>query len=86
MGDNRQSSLDARFWGFTPMDHVVGKPVFIWMSFKNGMPWSGGKPRWERFFTTVHGSGKPVSYLYYFLGLLGAWIVYSNFIKKKKKP
>ena len=86
MGDNRQSSLDARFWGFTPMDHVVGKPVFIWMSFKNGMPWSGGKPRWERFFTTVHGSGNPVSYLYYFLGLLGVWIVYSNFIKKKKKP
>jgi signal peptidase I len=85
MGDNRQSSLDARFWGFTPMDHVVGKPVFIWMSFKNGMPWNGGTPRWERFFTTVHGGGKPVSYLYYFLGLLGAWIVYSNFIKKKKK-
>lgn len=85
MGDNRHNSLDARSYGFTPMDHVVGKPVFIWMSWANGMPWSGGTPRWERFFTTVHGQGKPVSYLYYFLGFLGLWFVYSKFIKKKKK-
>ncbi len=85
MGDNRHNSLDARSYGFTPMDHVVGKPVFIWMSWKDGMPWSGGTPRWDRFFTTVHGSGKPVSYLYYFLGFLVAWFGYSKFIKKKKK-
>ena len=32
MGDNRQSSLDARMWGYVPFDHVVGKPVFIWFS------------------------------------------------------
>ncbi|HNQ27542.1 MAG TPA: signal peptidase I [Aquaticitalea sp.] len=57
MGDNRNNSIDSRFWGFVPFDHVVGKPVFIWMS------WDGKKPRWERFFTTVGGSGKPVSYL-----------------------
>lgn len=80
MGDNRQNSLDARVWGFTPFDHVVGKPVFIWMSF-DGIK----NPRWERFFTTVHASGKPVSYFLYFLIALGLYIGYVQFIKKKKK-
>ena len=62
MGDNRHNSLDARAWGFVPFDHVVGKPVFVWMS------WDGIKnPRWKRFFTTVHGSGKPISFLIPFL-------------------
>jgi len=88
MGDNRQNSLDARYWGYVPFDHVVGKPVFVWMSisgvelglsnFKN---WVFNK---ERIFTTVGGSGKPVSYLPYFLVVLLLWQGY-KFYKKKKK-
>jgi signal peptidase I len=32
MGDNRHSSLDARYWGFVPEDHIIGTPRFIWLS------------------------------------------------------
>ncbi len=34
MGDNRHNSADSRYWGYVPEDHVVGKPVFVWMSIK----------------------------------------------------
>ncbi|WGH27953.1 MAG: signal peptidase I [Candidatus Bostrichicola ureolyticus] len=32
IGDNRHNSLDSRYWGFLPEDHIVGKPILIWMS------------------------------------------------------
>jgi len=79
MGDNRHNSLDARAWGLVPFNHVVGKPVFIWMS------WDGLKnPRWERFFTTVHGTGKATSFFIPFLVLLFGWIGFSKWRKRKK--
>lgn len=33
MGDNRDDSLDSRYWGWVPSDLLVGRPFFIWMSF-----------------------------------------------------
>ena len=84
IGDNRQSSLDARFWGSTPFDPVVGKPVFVWFSWETNGEGIKNKIRWDRLFTTVHGEGKPRSYFYYFLGALALYLGYSNFIKKKK--
>ncbi|SDX50020.1 signal peptidase I [Lutibacter oricola] len=83
MGDNRHNSEDARYWGYVPFDHVVGKPVFIWMSWDSNAEGIQNKIRWDRVFTTVHGDGKPVSYLYYFLGFLALWFGYSSFRKRK---
>lgn len=36
MGDNRDNSLDSRYWGFLPMDHLRGQPFIIWWSFREG--------------------------------------------------
>ena len=33
MGDNRDNSLDSRYWGFVPDDHIVGRAFFVWMNF-----------------------------------------------------
>jgi len=87
VGDNRHNSLDSRFWGYVPADHIVGKPVFIWMSLDPYTPWSKAfdKIRWERMFTTVGGSGEPVSYFGIFVLLLAGYFIANFFIKRKKK-
>ncbi len=52
MGDNRHNSLDSRYWGFVPADHIVGKGFFIWLSIdKNAGFFS--KIRWSRFFNLI---------------------------------
>lgn len=85
MGDNRDRSEDSRSWGHVPENHILGKPVFIWMSWDN---FDKGvfsiKPRWDRFFTTVKGEGEPVSYRYVFVGLLALYFSYRFWRKRKK--
>lgn len=83
MGDNRQNSQDARTWGYVPADHIVGKPVFKWMSWdSNGKGLN--KIRWNRMFTTVGGSGEPIWFLPYFAILMALWWAYNKFVRKKK--
>lgn len=52
MGDNRHNSEDSRFWGFVPDTHVVGKPLFIWMSLKNSNLSDG--IMWNRIFMSAN--------------------------------
>jgi signal peptidase I len=86
MGDNRHNSADSRFWGFVPEDHVVGKPVFVWMSirednknipqkaqsgfFKKLMNSLKDPARRSRFFCFVGDDGLSRSYLVHFIVLV----------------
>ncbi len=101
MGDNRQNSADSRYWGVVPDDHIVGKPVFVWMSIKDPLknPLSGsvgliksffqdskkGRFRWERFFCFVNENGLSRSYRVHFLVIVLAISGFVYFKKKFKK-
>ena len=52
-GDNRHNSADSRFWGFVPEDHIVGKPIMIWLSTDKDRGWFNGHIRWSRLFRFV---------------------------------
>ncbi len=100
MGDNRQNSADSRYWGVVPEDHIVGKPVFVWMSIKDPLknPVSGsvgllkslsensqkGRFRWDRFFCFVTDDGLSKSYLIHFLVILFGIIGFSYYSGSRK--
>ena len=52
MGDNRHNSLDSRYWGFVPEDHIVGRPALIWLSTDKGKSFPKNI-RWRRFLKFV---------------------------------
>lgn len=52
MGDNRHNSADSRYWGFVPEDHIVGKALFIWMSWDDNASFFS-KIRWSRLFRGI---------------------------------
>jgi signal peptidase I len=52
MGDNRNNSEDSRFWGYVPEDHIVGKPMFVWLSLDKDKSGLDGI-RWNRIFKWI---------------------------------
>lgn len=59
MGDNRDNSLDSRYWGFVPVENVVGTPLFVYWSWDPNTPLSNigeklSSIRWDRIFHGVH--------------------------------
>jgi signal peptidase I len=79
MGDNRHNSLDSRYWGFVPADHVVGKPVFVWMSKgeTDGL-------RTNRMMSFVSKDGLSKSYLWWVIGGIVLFVVYNQFKNRGK--
>jgi signal peptidase I len=53
MGDNRHDSLDSRFWGYVPDDHIVGKALITWMSIDSTKDMFH-KIRWNRIFKPIN--------------------------------
>lgn len=52
MGDNRDNSLDSRYWGFVPEDHIVGKPMKVLISFDKDKGLFNGGIRWNRILSS----------------------------------
>lgn len=83
MGDNRHNSLDSRFWGFVPEDHVVGKAVFVWMSLNNYATNLFQKIRYKRVFSTINPDGTTTSWFFPVVGLGLCIYLFGKYRRKK---
>ncbi|MFV0217674.1 signal peptidase I [Empedobacter falsenii] len=87
VGDNRNQSLDARFFGYVGEDHIIGRPIMIWANM-NGMfePAAPKKFIWHRFFTSINNDNpNKTSYGIYVLIALIGWIGYDIVKARKEK-
>jgi len=95
VGDNRDSSLDARFFGFVPEENIVGKPMFTWMSIEgvfndsqSSYQADGWRIRWDRMFKATNtGEANKTSYWWVavmILILFFGWEYFMKLFGKKK--
>ncbi|WP_336731552.1 signal peptidase I [Chryseobacterium sp. VD8] len=94
VGDNRDASLDARFFGFVPEENIVGKPMFTWMSVQGVFADASStyqapkKVRWERMFKATNtGEANKTSYWWIaamILILFFGWEYFVKLFRKKK--
>ncbi len=95
IGDNRDASLDARFFGFVPEENIVGSPMFTWLSVEGLFPDNGStyqadkKVRWDRMFKATNtGELHKTSYWWIaaiILVLFFGWDFIMKLFKKKEK-
>ncbi|REC59555.1 signal peptidase I [Chryseobacterium pennae] len=92
VGDNRDASLDARFFGFVPEENIVGKPMFTWMSVQGAFADSSSsyqapfKIRWDRMFKATNtGEANKTSYWWIAAMILILFFGWEYFVKLFKK-
>ncbi|MBD8082779.1 signal peptidase I [Chryseobacterium caseinilyticum] len=98
VGDNRDASLDARFFGFVPEENIVGKPMFTWMSLEGAFKdnsssyqankgwFFGMKFRWERMFKATNtGDANKTSYWWIAAMILILFFGWEYFVKLFRK-
>jgi signal peptidase I len=92
IGDNRDASLDARFFGFVPEENIIGKPMFTWMSLQGAFPDASSsyqapfKIRWDRMFKATNtGESNKTSYWWIAAIVLALFFGWEFFVKLFKK-
>ncbi|MNK56197.1 Signal peptidase I [compost metagenome] len=96
IGDNRDASLDARFFGVVPEENIVGRPMFTWLSVEglfadanSTYQAPGKKIRWDRMFKATNtGEANKTSYWWVAVAILVlffGWDFFANLFKKKKE-
>jgi len=82
MGDNRDASLDARYFGFVPETHIVGSPMFTWFSIQGAFDEGPKKIRWDRMFKATNtGEKDKTSYWWIAVAILVLFFGWEFFVK-----
>jgi len=95
MGDNRDASLDSRYFGFVPETYIMGSPMFTWLSLEGSFTdnnssyqANGWRIRWDRMFKATNtGEANKTSYWWVaaiLMGIFFGWDYIMKFVKKKK--
>lgn len=86
IGDNRNQSLDARFFGYVPEQNIIGRPIMVWANFNGMFEPAPKKFIWSRWMTSINNDNPDkTSYRYYVLAALILFFGWDYWRAKKKK-